>query len=159
MGPKAKIGDIIEIPTSKGLAYAQYTHKHEKYGTLIRVFDGIFKSRPLDFTELTKKRHKYFMFSPIQPPINKGSFFIVGNTGIPEEARKFPIFRSGLPDRNGKIEKWWLFDGNKDWWVGKLTPELRALPLEGIFTETALVYAIENGWTPETDINTIKSMD
>ena len=40
---KATIGDVIEIVTSKGLAYAQLTHRHTappRYDALIRVFSG-----------------------------------------------------------------------------------------------------------------------
>jgi len=47
MPRRVKIGDIIEIPTSKGLAYAQYTHNHKQrphFGALIRVLDGLFES-------------------------------------------------------------------------------------------------------------------
>lgn len=43
---KLKLGDVIEIRTSKGLAYAQYTHEHERYGSLIRVFGQTFMSTP-----------------------------------------------------------------------------------------------------------------
>jgi hypothetical protein len=32
---KKKIGDIIEIPTSKGLAYVQYTHENLSTGQKI----------------------------------------------------------------------------------------------------------------------------
>ena len=35
---RLKIGDIVEIETSKGNVYAQYTHKHKQYGALLRVF-------------------------------------------------------------------------------------------------------------------------
>ena len=35
---RLKIGDIVEIKTGKGLVYAQYTHKHQQYGALLRVF-------------------------------------------------------------------------------------------------------------------------
>ena len=46
---RKKIGDVIEIPTSKGLAYVQYTHYHQAppvYGSLIRVLKGFYKARP-----------------------------------------------------------------------------------------------------------------
>jgi hypothetical protein len=106
MVKRAKIGDIIEIPTSKGLAYAQYTHHHKKYGTLIRVLDGIFKDRPESLSELVKRKYKYFMFAPIQLSINKGKFNIVGHADLPLEAQNFPLFHSGYPDENGIIRTW-----------------------------------------------------
>ena len=51
MPNRVQIGDIIEIPTTKGLAYAQYTHQHPTHGGLIRVFDVLFENRPGNFTE------------------------------------------------------------------------------------------------------------
>jgi hypothetical protein len=47
---KIRFGDIAEIKTSIGLAYAIYTHRHTqppKYGALIRVFDQLYQSRPV----------------------------------------------------------------------------------------------------------------
>ena len=38
-----RFGDVIEIATDKGLAYAQYTHEEPRfYGSLIRVLPGVF---------------------------------------------------------------------------------------------------------------------
>jgi hypothetical protein len=41
----ARIGDVVEIPTARGLAYAHLTHKAPIYGHLIRVVEGF---HPLD---------------------------------------------------------------------------------------------------------------
>jgi hypothetical protein len=39
MSKRPKIGDIVEIPLPEnGTGYAQYTHKHNQYGALLRVF-------------------------------------------------------------------------------------------------------------------------
>jgi hypothetical protein len=40
---RPRIGDVVEISTPRGLAYAQFTHKHvtpPKFGALIRVAPG-----------------------------------------------------------------------------------------------------------------------
>jgi hypothetical protein len=37
---RPQLGDVIEIETSQGLAYAQYTHEHReppRYGSLLRI--------------------------------------------------------------------------------------------------------------------------
>ncbi len=57
-----RIGSIIEISTSKGLAYAQYTHKHADYGALIRVIDGLYQSTPKDLDVLVNLPHRFFTF-------------------------------------------------------------------------------------------------
>ena len=48
MAKRIKPGDVIEIPTSRGLAYAQYALKKEQWGALIRILAGFFEERPTD---------------------------------------------------------------------------------------------------------------
>ncbi len=77
-----------------------------------------------------------------------GMIKIVGNELIPEWAVPFPVFRNGLADLEGRIYDWWLWDGEKEWKVGKLTPEeIRSYPGLGICNDMALIEMIENGWT------------
>ena len=47
---------------------------------------------------------------------------------------------------------WWLWDGEKEWKVGTLSPEMRAFPILGIVNDTALIEMIEAGWKPEDRI-------
>ena len=51
---KAKTGDIFEIPTAKGFAYAQYTHEHPQLTSLIRVFEGLYPSPPDDWGKIVE---------------------------------------------------------------------------------------------------------
>jgi hypothetical protein len=54
---KAKIGDIVEIKTTAGLAYALYSHQHTKppkFGSLIRVFDRLYETRPTNVEALVE---------------------------------------------------------------------------------------------------------
>jgi len=150
---RVKIGDIIEIPTTKGFAYAQYTHKHKMYGALIRILEGLFDKRPEDFTHLVKKKHRYATFIALQSSVNQGFFTIVGNEPVPEEANKFPLFRAAgaIPREGGKVLNWWLWDGEKEWFIDQLKPEQRSLPIASVWTATLLIQRIESGWTPETD--------
>ena len=152
-GKRPQIGDVIEFQTSKGLAYAQYTHEHTKppwcYGSLLRVMAGTFTERP-DLSEVVKKKDQFVTFFPLRAELKMKDtvFQIVGNEPIPERAIQFPVFRSGLPDRDGKVHVWWLWDGDKSWKVGKLTPEeIRSYPGSGIMNDTALIEMVENGWT------------
>ena len=148
-----QVGDVVEIKTTKGLAYAQYTHEHTKpprFGSLLRVMPGIYTERPANISEVVKHKELFSIFFPLKAELKmKDSVFeIVGNEGIPEWAVPFPVFRNGLPDREGKIHEWWLWDGEKEWKVGKLTPEqIRSYPGLGVATNIALIQMIENGWT------------
>lgn len=152
-GKRPQIGDIVEITTSKGLAYAQYTHEHTKppcYGSLLRVLPGLYSQRPSDLSELIGQKEKFVTFFPLKSELKHEDtvFKIIANEALPEWAVAFPVFRNGLPDREGNVHEWWLWDGDKEWKVGKLTPEeIRLYPGLGVANDTALIQMIENGWT------------
>ena len=90
---KKKIGDIIEIPTSKGLAYVQYTHEDSIMGSLIRVLQGFYEVRPSVETILSivNKPHKFQRFCQIYVSVNNGDWERVGNFQVPEFVQKFPL--------------------------------------------------------------------
>ncbi|MHB1003549.1 MAG: hypothetical protein ACYC1B_06965 [Thermoleophilia bacterium] len=153
---KVKFGDVIEIETRKGLAYAQYTHKHNKpprYGALIRVLPGFHKTRLESFADIVKQKEQFMVFVPLGAMVNRDIVKVVANEPIPEENREFPLFRAGNADTlgDGKVKVWWLWDGENEWKVGEITPEQRKLPIRSVLNDTMLIKRIEEGWTPEND--------
>jgi hypothetical protein len=150
---RPKFGDVVEIRTAKGLAYAQYTHKHKMMGSLLRVFKGFYDSRPADFFGIVNSPPMFMCFFPLGAAVNRKIVEIAANEMIPEEAQAFPLFRSpGGIDRSGRVVNWWLWDGEKEWYIGeKLTAEQRKLSIRGAWTDIYLIDKIESGWTPETD--------
>jgi ribosomal protein L34E len=65
---RPRIGDVIEIETPKGLAYAQYTYKHDtppRYGALLRVLPGLYEARPSDFSDLVQQDERFYVFFPL----------------------------------------------------------------------------------------------
>lgn len=149
---KIKIGDVIEIPTAKGFAYAQFSHSHARYGALLRVLDGIFEVRPEDLNKVVNQQEIFMTFFPLQAAVDKKIFEVIGNFLVPEAAMKFPLFRTGVIDpATGKVKVWWLWDGEKEWRVNDITTEQRKLPLRGIWNDTLLIERIEQGWTPAND--------
>src|SRR5688572_12842193 len=99
-----KIGDVIEIATSKGLAFAQYTHQWPRYGGLIRVFDGLFSSRPVNLEMLARRSVQFSTFVPVRAMVNRGIVGIAGNVEIAPANRPFPLFRCGLVDKDKKVK-------------------------------------------------------
>ncbi|MDO3434250.1 hypothetical protein QWJ46_16325 [Rhizobium sp. CBN3] len=147
-----RIGDIIEINTAKGLAYAHYAHKHKQYGALLRVFGNFFDDRPDSFADLANSRPVFMCFFPLSAAVDRGIVSIVDNVPLPSYATKFPTFRAGVVDpATRKVGVWWLWDGEKEWLIGQLSAEQRQLPIRGVWNDTLLVERIESGWTPETD--------
>ena len=151
---RIKLGDIFEIATPKGLAYAQYTHKHKEFGELVRVFNGQHTVRPNDLRNVMAEV-QFLCFFPLQTAVNRDLVTIAGNAPIPKEAAEFPTFRSGIVDpTTGKVEQWWFWDGEKAWRVGTLTPKQRKMPIRGIWNDTLIIERIVDGWTAENDPRT-----
>ena len=148
-----KIGDVIEVPTSKGLAYVQYTHENKDWGSLIRVLQGFYRTRPFneELEKIVQQSHRFQTFCPVYRVVNIGDWERVENFLIPDFAQKFPTFKNtnALPkdDPNEKI--WVLWNGEKSWRVGKLSLEDQMkYPKKCIYNDTGLVHAIETGRGP-----------
>lgn len=140
----AKIGDIFEITTVKGLAYAQYTHENKLMGGLIRVFDRIYDARPNDFKAVVHGAVRFSTFLPVRQAVKQKIFLVVANEEVSAENMKFPLFRaSGLNPND-----WWLWDGEKEWQVGTLSSEQKKLPIREVCNDTYLIERIE-GVAPE----------
>jgi hypothetical protein len=152
MAKKIKIGDVFELRTGKGLAYAQCTHHHDEYEHLVRVLPGFFTKRPRGFQELVGQPTRFCTFVALQTAVNKKAIEIVANEAVPPEAQTLPRFRNGVPNKTtNKVDTWWLWDGERQWLVGILSEEQRRLPILGTVTEERLIEQIVSGWTPETD--------
>jgi hypothetical protein len=147
-----RIGDVIEIPTLKGLAYAQYTHKHSIYGSLLRIFSSTFASRPHDFTSLVTQEPQFSTFFPLGTACKRGIFGVVASEQISSALASFPTFRAGVANKQGKIDTWWLWDGEQETKIGTLTPSMMSYPIRGVINDTLLVERIVSGWRHENVI-------
>lgn len=146
------VGVVVEIPTKRGLAYAQMSHDHATHGALLRVLPGFHASRPLDVCALVSARESFVAFFPLELAVQRKIFELVAQCEVPEAARAFPVFRIGIPDpTTRKVKLWWFWDGAKEWRVGSISAAQRALPLREVCDEVVLVRRIEEGWTPQND--------
>jgi hypothetical protein len=153
---RPKIGDVVEIATSRGFGYAHFTQKHEappRYGALLRVLPGLFAERPGDFAGLVLQVPRFMTFFPLSAACSRGLVRIVANEPVPERSKAFPIFRNSHRDRTGKrIPPWFLWDGTREWKVGTLSQEqLRDYPPLGVSNDTLLAERIASEWAHELD--------
>ena len=157
---RPRIGDVIEIPTPKGFAYAQYTHKHDeppRYGGLLRIFPGVHLSRPENFHSLVAQPPVFSTFFPIGAACHRGIFAVVASEPVPGHTRDFPVFRNNhwYRDAQGKLhlgKYHFLWDGKREWRVESLSAnQLREYPPLGIPNDTLLVERILSGWKHEHD--------
>jgi hypothetical protein len=64
----------------------------------------------------------------------------------------FPLFRTtNNLGADMKVKEWWFWDGEKSWFVGKIRPEQRQMPLCEIANGVLLRERVEMGWSPATD--------
>lgn len=149
---KPEIGDIVVVETRNGLAYAQYTHKKPMYGALIRIFDKIYQEAPADLSEVLNQPVRFSIFFPLTAALSKGICKVVANEQVPTSLKEFPVFRAGIPNpTTKKVDDWWLWNGDQEVKVGKLTQDQLKLPIRGVWNDTLLVDRIESGWRPEFD--------
>jgi hypothetical protein len=86
------IGDVVEIKKSKGLVYAQYTHKHPVFGALIRVFKGAYDDRVNDLEGVVMSELAFECFFPLGAAVNKGLVSIVGGRAYRPLRNHFQYF-------------------------------------------------------------------
>ena len=162
--PRPKIGDVIEIATPQGFAYAQFTHDHPMRGEVLRILPGLYATRPADLAALVQQRERYVTFYGLRSIIRGDAVTVMGGREVPELAivgqfevparnRPFPLFRSpgGDIQDNGEFPFWWLWDG----WdsttaqrVERLTESQRDLPLDGNPSHPDFIGQIVSGWSP-----------
>lgn len=110
MAKKVKLGNILQVLTSQGVAYAQVTHKHPEFDFLIRVFSGFYNKQPKVFSTLIEGKPQFSAFFVAQSAVNQGLLSVVENISVPERLKIFPTFRSRNGGAGGSL---WLWDGKE----------------------------------------------
>jgi hypothetical protein len=126
----AKEGDILELKTTAGFAYAQYTHFHPECGELMRVLQGFYRKRlsQTGVDVIAQKKHRFSLFIDWDYCIGSKITRYVGNFPISDYVKDFPIFKktNALMDQfwndpNSVIWRFW--DGEKEWEASTLDEE------------------------------------
>ena len=144
MAKKVKLGDILQVLTSKGVAYAQVTHRHPEYGFLIRIYPGFYNERPTDFLPVVAHEPSFSAFFPVQTAVNQGLVCVVANTPVPEQLQLFPTFRARAGGPGGSL---WLWDGDEEYRLDRaFSPQEQKYPTRGIISAPLLVERIEKNY-------------
>lgn len=151
MAKRAKIGDVIQILTSEGVAYAQFTHKNREFGALLSVFGGFYSSAPDDFSQVVAKSPMFNAFFPLQPVLNEGLLSVASNVPVAGCNKKFPMFRTRVVTPDGQCGPWWIWDGESEELLEReLTPAEKLYSHREIISAPLLLERIEQGYRPET---------
>lgn len=148
-----KIGDIIEIRSKRGLAYAQYTHHHHEWNAVLRVFDGVFPLRPTDWNDIASQPVRFNVFFPLRSAVRQKHVEVVGHaaTAPPME---FPVFRGGNRDvATGKIYRWFLWKGELDYPADVPKSVLRTFSEHHSVDIEFLENLIDTEWSPEKEFD------
>ena len=117
---------------------------------MIRVFPDFHEKRPGDFAEVVRGEEQFMTFVLLDLAVKEGLLTLVGHEEIPESKRAFPIFRSsGGMKKNEVTKNWWLWDGEKGWYVGELTEAQQHFPIRGIGNPAMIVDKLCMGWRAE----------
>jgi hypothetical protein len=156
---ETKIGDIVEIVTSAGLAYVQFTHAAGSRGELVRVLPGLYASRPLDFAELTRQKELYTVFYTLDYALRTNQAQIVSNQPLPEWALSPPMMRhAAASDEAGKTTRWRIISAAsrltpeelvRTPLLTELTPEQARLSILEICPHEVMIKRLVRGWTPQ----------
>lgn len=150
MAKRAKVGDVIQLLTSKGMAYAQFTHKHKEYGHLLAIFEGFHTHPPENFSEIVNLEPQFHAFFPLQTALNQSLVSVVTNTPVAETNQAFPMFRTCSYGRDRERGPWWFWDGDHEQIIDReLTDSEKKYSLRGIITAPLLIERVEMGYRPE----------
>jgi hypothetical protein len=151
MAKRAKIGDVVQILTSKGVAYAQFTHKNQRFGSLLSIFEGFYATSPKDYSEVVRGKPQFHAFFPLQAALDEGLLSIVANVPVSDCNYEFPRFRTRVVAPDGQCGPWWIWDGEHEVMLDReLTASELRYSLRGIISAPLLIDRIEQGYKPET---------
>jgi hypothetical protein len=154
MAWRIEIGDVVEIATPIGFAYAQLINEDPLFGEIVRVLPGTFDSRPEDLARLVAGPDRFVVCYLIRSAIRTRLVQRVGHEPLPKASQAFQLMLwGGLRLRDGKRSSWALYDGKRT----KLLKELRAehwgLPIVMNLGHPGLVNAIVNDWHPADELD------
>jgi hypothetical protein len=150
---RPRVGDVVEIETPMGLAYAQATHKHAEFGFLLRVAPGTYSRRPEDFSDLVRLEARFLLFFPLGPACHRNIVRLVAEEAIPGAYQVFPRFRAaGARSKEGRVLNWFLWDGDREWPADIPSDELAKYPIRSIWNDTLLIERICSRWRSSDDI-------
>ncbi|QFS83596.1 hypothetical protein FIU97_12210 [Roseivivax sp. THAF40] len=138
-------GDVVEIHTGKGLAYAQITHNHGSYPSVVRALGGLFDTRPSDLAALVAGDSLFVAMIPLGSAMERvgRSCAVVANIEVPDAQKAFPTFRMPIRDKKGEIVYWWFWDGRGLSYDVELDAQQESLPMREVMTGARFIERLE----------------
>lgn len=156
---RAKLGDVYAVKVPNGYKIVQWAYDIQKYGTFIRVFDGLFDSIPKNVADIVAGPHNYLIRFFAARAYRIGLFTFLENIPVPEDY-PFPDYSitfnrnqhyerysiTLLATRTAKCkERYLVFNVSS---VDELPEELRNIKLvNATVSPDWLLYLFDNGYS------------
>lgn len=82
---RAKLGDVYAVKVPNGYKIVQWAYKIERYGTFIRVFEGLYDVIPENIAQIVAGPHSYITDLFVGRAYRIGLLEWLGNLPVPEE--------------------------------------------------------------------------
>ena len=99
---RAKLGDVYAVKVPNGYKIIQWAYFIEKYGTFIRVFDGLYEKSPTNIAEIVAGEHSYVTDLFVGRAYRIGLLDFLGNYPVPA-AYPFPESQIAFYEKQGKV--------------------------------------------------------
>ena len=121
------------------------------------MFEELHPSRPDDLAAVVNGPIRFATFFPLQAAVKAKCVEVAGNVPVPSHLKSCPLFRAAgyINPATHRVEDCWLWDGDKEWRIGKLTEEQLRLPIRAGWNDTLLRERIEADWHPQDDAGRI----
>lgn len=113
-GAQLAPGDIVEVETAAGPAYAQVTHRHVSYPEVVRALERPASGGRPKLSELAGAETRFTAIVPLGAAMARGAIRAtwLGSAALRPADRTFPTFKTPIRDRQGGIAYWWFWDGD-----------------------------------------------
>jgi hypothetical protein len=139
-------GDLVEIQTPAGFAYAQVTHTHRAYPEVVRFLAGVHRDALEDTSVLKARPTAFVAMFPLGGAIETETLIgrKVGSMSIPGKHKPFPTFKMPIRDRLGDVVYWWLWKGEGLNYDATQNVSHDALPMREVMAATDLKDKLRN---------------
>ena len=144
MTKNIKIGDVFEIHTDLGLCYGQLTHRHPTHTDVLRIFKPKLEKRPSDFSYILNQEVEHTVLCNVAAGFKSGILERVASKCVRIDLQPFPNFRnSNRSPQEPENDDWWIWNGETETRVGKLSTEQMKYPRMAIRNFASIKSLIE----------------
>jgi hypothetical protein len=146
-------GEILEVAIGDRFGYVQFIGQHPQYGDAILVNPAL-HARQAHFASGFFSSG-YVTFYAAGTAVSNKVVEVVAQSSPPKLPKRFRRPRE-IPG-DGAVEAWVIEGGWREVVRQNLSDEERRMPIADVWNHESLRQRIANGWTPQTDANSVSA--